>query len=664
MALLSVTLAASVATAVPLFVDSLRDAAARPAVVWLHAGVSSAFFAVLSLKLILLGARAKPARARRLWSSLVAHVGSALSGYTLLTGVLLFFSAAWADQHLAASFWMLAAVGVHSRQYGRRAAALVVGALARGHRARGPERPGATRRRPAARGPTSAGDAIQEPAPPPPENLRAQASSPAAATPARRALPAEKRRLVVVGTGLAGLAVVEEALRRRPADSWDITMLGEEPGRPYNRVLLSSLLAGTCDPHEIESRPASWFAASGIDVRAGLPVATISPERRAVVDSGGGPHPYDALVLATGSRPFIPPIPGVEAGHVFAFRTRADADRIAAAAAPAGAVVVGGGLLGLEAAAGLMARDVKVTVVEAANRLMPEQLDAGAAGMLERALARRGLRALVGRSVRSIEPRSVRLDDGRELAADLVVVAAGIRPEVSLARKAGIDTGRGILVDDEMATSAPGVWAIGECAEHRGAVYGLWPPLLEQAQVAGASLSGSPSAFRGAAVATTLKVSGVSVFAGGPQSAGPGQREVAWSDDERGTYAKLVLRGDRPLGALVVGDEGLGQQFARLLREGALTLGLLDTLSPPVTATPAPDGAGADAAPETADASLDVFGDTELVCVCRQITRGEIVREIRARGLGTCAEVERATGASGGCGSCRGRVEALIALTA
>ncbi len=675
MAVLVVMLAGSVTTAVPLFVASLGNAAPSAAVVYSHIGFSSAFFVALGVKLVLLGARAGPSRARRLWSSLVAHVGSALSGYTLLTGGLLISSSTWADQHLAASFWLLAVIGVHSRQYGRRAVELLGGALASRGRARGPERPGDSRppagreATPVSAEPPSLGE-TREPIPPSAEGVPRSPSA-ADVAPALGARPlgaGARRRLVVVGTGLAGLAVVEEALRRRSAGSWRITMLGEEPGRTYNRILLSKLLAKSCDRHELEPRPASWFAANEIDVRAGLPVASIDLQRGAVVDCRGGRHGYDALVLATGSRPIVPPIPGVEAGHVFSFRTRTDVDRIAAAAAaPASAVVVGGGLLGLEAAAGLMACEMKVTVIEASDRLMPQQLDGGAAAMLERALARTGVGVLVGRSVRSVEARSVQLDDGQELAADLVVIAAGIRPEVSLAREAGIATRRGIVVDDEMATSAPGVWAVGECAEHRGSVYGLWAPLLDQARVAGASVSGSPEAFARAVVSTTLKVAGVSVFASGSQAAGPGQREVAWSDDERGTYAKLVLVGDRPVGALAIGDEALGREFARVLSTGEPPAELLAALTPSRSASlplePPPSVAHSDSgAPSDLERSENMWAETELVCLCRQVTRGEIVRAICFGGLSTRGDVARATGASAGCGSCAPQVEALIAL--
>lgn len=674
-AVLVVTLAASVATAIPLFVDSVWGVATGPAVVYAHVGFSTAFFGALSVKLALLGARAKLSRARRRWSSLVAQMGSALSVYTVLTGVLLLSSAVWADQHLAASFWLLAVIGVHSRQYGRRAVELLAGAPARPGRAPGP--PGQDESRtllapeavtPVGEKRPALGEAAEATLSPLDHLPRAHPETDAATSVASpRAGAGARRRLVVVGAGLAGLAVVEEALRRRPAEAWRITMLGEEPGRTYNRILLSKLLAGDCDRREIEPRPASWFAANGITLRAGLPAASIDLDRSAVVDSRGGRLGYDALVLATGSRPFLPPIPGSEAGHVFAFRTCADADRIAAAAtAGASAVVVGGGLLGLEAAAGLLARGMKVAVIEAADRLMPQQLDRGGAAMLGRALAQTGLTALVGQSVRSIRSRSVHLHDGRQLLADLVVVAAGVRPEVSLAREAGIETRRGIIVDDEMATSAPGVWAVGECAEHGGSVYGLWAPLLEQARAAGASLSGSPAAFAGAVASTTLKVVGVSVFAGGSPAAGPGQREVTWSDEERGTYAKLVLVGDRLVGAVAIGDEALGQEFGRLLRSGEVPADLLAAATPSKTALrrPAPEPGGPRSDGER-DLGSDGAGrrETELLCLCREVTRGEIVSAIRADGLTTREEVARATGASTGCGGCSGEIDALVGLS-
>ena len=452
------------------------------------------------------------------------------------------------------------------------------------------------------------------------------------------------RRLVVIGTGMAGLETVEEVLRRRPEGDWRVTMLGEEPGPAYNRIQLSKLLSGTAGAGALLMRPAAWYAERGIDLRGGCPAASIDPDRRVVLDRSGGRHEYDALVIATGSRPFVPPIPGAAQPHVRVFRTRADVAALAAGAAGGrSAVVVGGGLLGLEAAAGLRARGAAVTVVEAAGRLMPQQLDSGGAALLGRALDRLGLYAITGARVEAIDPTAVLLEDGERLPADVVVVAAGVRPETRLARSAGIECGRGILVDDSLRTSAPAVLAVGECAEHRGTVYGLWAPLAEQARAAGATACGDPAAFHGTATATTLKVAGVDVFAGGAQSAGEDEVELLWSDGRRGNYRKLVLAGERLAGAVLVGDTAGGRELSALLRSG----------EPVPDALLAPPGAG--------DGEEREPDPAEILCSCNAVTSGEVAAAIGAGGLTTTAEVARATRASTGCGSCTGDVERALA---
>ncbi len=474
-----------------------------------------------------------------------------------------------------------------------------------------------------------------------------------------RATRPRARRLVVVGTGMAGLAVVEEVLARRPAlgpscgsddsrgsgEGWSITMLGEEPGPAYNRILLSKLLARTCGASELELRPATWYAAHGVNLGGGLAAAELALEDCAVLDANGARHRYDALVLATGSRPFVPPVTGAELPHVHSFRTQRDVDQIAAGAvAGHPAVVVGGGLLGLEAAAGLRARGLKVSVVELAPRLMPQQLDAGAATMLQRALGALGMKFRLGRSVEAIEDTDVVLDDGERLPASVVVVAAGVRAETSLARAAGIEVGRGILVDDALRCSAPGVWAVGECAEHKGVVQGLWAPIAEQARVAGASVAGDPAGFHGATTATTLKVAGIDLFAGGQSSAGSGQDELVFSDTRRGVHRKLVLDGEALAGAVLVGDTTYGRELSELLRtRGPVPSELLG----------APGSAGAGPA-----IPLD---DSSVVCSCNQVNRGAILAAIRKGGLTTVPGVGRATRASTGCGSCASDVEAILA---
>jgi ferredoxin-nitrate reductase len=445
-----------------------------------------------------------------------------------------------------------------------------------------------------------------------------------------------RRRLVVVGTGMAGQAVVEGVLARRPAGEWRITMLGEERRAPYNRILVSKLLAGTCGPGELELRPRAWYDEHGVELLAGRGAAAVDVGARLVHDRAGVVHPYDALVIATGSRPFVPPIPGADAPHVVAFRTPDDVDALRGARGPV--VVLGGGLLGLEAAAALHGHGAQVTVVELAPRLMAQQLGAGAAAMLERALRAQGLRFALGRSVAAIASDRVALDDGTALPAATVVMAAGARPETSLARAAGLRCARGIVVDDELRTSAPGVWAVGECAEHRGTVYGLWAPLAEQARVAAAVIAGDPAAFHGATPATTLKVSRVGVFAGGLAVTEAHHDEVVARDTRRGAYRKLVLDGDRLVGAALVGDTSQARRLAELLRTGDdVPAELLD---------------GAPAAVEEPGG---------IVCSCNAVTREEIVAAIRRGGLRTLAQVGNTTRAATGCGSCAADVEALLA---
>lgn len=475
-------------------------------------------------------------------------------------------------------------------------------------------------------------------------------------TPAAPAAPVRRpgrTRLVVVGTGMAGLAVVEEAVQRRGAGELTVTMLGEEPVAPYNRILVSKLLARTCGAGDLELRPEAWYEAHGIELRASCPATELDLEGRSVLDVHGERHSYDTLVLATGSRPFLPPIPGVEQPHVRAFRTPADVDAIADAcrAGCAHAVVVGGGLLGLEAASGLLSRGVSVTVVELAGRPMPQQLDDGAGSMLERALVGLGMRMRLGRSVATIAPDHVRLDDGEEIEAALVVVAAGVRAETSLARAAGIECRRGIVVDDELRTSAPAVWAVGECAEHRGTVYGLWAPLAEQARVAGAGVVGDPGAFHGAALATTLKVAGVDLFAGGEtgpggaNAAGKSHDEILFADTRRRQYRKLVLDGSRLASATLLGDVGEAKTLSSLLRTG----------------DPVPENL---LSPGAAGARAREDSPTAIVCTCNAVTQGQLVAAIRDGGLTTVAGIGRATRAGTGCGSCTADLEALLARAA
>jgi nitrite reductase (NADH) large subunit len=378
--------------------------------------------------------------------------------------------------------------------------------------------------------------------------------------------------LVVIGNGMAAARLVEE-LGRVALGRYSILVVGAEPHLAYNRVLLSSVLAGEMAREETELKPRVWWERQGVTLVYGRRAVAIDRESRQVVLEDGARLPYAQLVLATGSDPVRLPKPGMDLPGVVTFRDHADVDAMLASAGPARrAVVIGGGLLGIEAASGLAATGATVTLVHLMDRLMERQLDAEAAALLKAALEARGIRVELGADTAAVEGEGhvggLRLSDGRLLPADLVVCAVGIRPNATLAREAGLATGRGILVDDRLATSDPVIHAIGECAEHRGVCYGLVEPALQQAAVLARNLSGRPATYEGTVLATNLKVSGIPVFSAGDFEGGPGAETVVWRDPALGTYAKLVLRGGALAGALLYGETGEGLWYLDLIRSG------------------------------------------------------------------------------------------------
>ncbi|HEX7297662.1 MAG TPA: molybdopterin-dependent oxidoreductase [Solirubrobacteraceae bacterium] len=465
-----------------------------------------------------------------------------------------------------------------------------------------------------------------------------------------RARGADRRRLLVVGAGMAGLATVEAFLAHDGAGDWDVTVVGREPDAPYNRVLLSKLVAGGVSEPQLTLQPPAWFDRRGVRLLTGVEVRRLDLELRTAELSDGELVTYDRLVLATGSRPHMPPILGVDRLGVHAFRTLADARRLLAAARHGSrAVVVGGGLLGLEAARGLRERGLRVRVVHLADRLMEQQLDALAAQGLLRAM--RGLGVDVHLSARTEaiegddEVEAILLADGTRLEADLVVVTAGVQPDVDLARAAGLEVARAITVDDELRTSHPGVYAVGECAQHRDVVYGLWAPLLEQARTAGASLAGVPAGFRGVTPATTLKVAGIDLFCGGTAVAGEGDEEIVALDTRRGVYRRLVVREGRLVGAILLGDLSQARPLRELLSSGGVVPPLL-----------------LEARTATGEALPALTDDPRTtVCSCMAVSQGDIVRAIRDRDLCTVDQVAEHTRASTGCGGCRSDVAAILA---
>lgn len=379
--------------------------------------------------------------------------------------------------------------------------------------------------------------------------------------------------LVIVGNGMAAARLCEE-LVTRALGRYAIAVVGEEPRRAYNRVLLSSLLANEVAPDEVELKPAGWWNDRGVTLLYGHQVTAVQPDIRRVRLAGGATLPYSRLVLATGSRPIRLSVPGMTLPGVLTFRDLGDVAAIRdAVAGGRRAVVIGGGLLGLEAAHGLVKAGASVTLVHLMDRLMERQLDARASALLRRAIEGRGVTVLTEAETARVDGRkrveSVVLKDGRVIEADIVVVAVGVLPNADLARAAALDVGRGIVVDDALQTSIVGIHAIGECAEHAGVCYGLVEPAYEQARVLARRLAGEDVRYGGTVTATNLKVSGVNVFSAGQFMGGDGSEEIVLSDPGLGTYKKLVLRDGRLTGAVLFGDTADGLWYLELMRAGA-----------------------------------------------------------------------------------------------
>lgn len=376
--------------------------------------------------------------------------------------------------------------------------------------------------------------------------------------------------LVIVGNGMAAARLVDE-LAKTSLGRYAVAVIGEEPRLAYNRVLLSSVLAGETGSHEIELRPADWWRHRGVTVRYGYRVTEIDTGRRELKIEGEESMEYSKLVLATGSTPLRLNVPGADLAGVHTFRDTRDVDLLLTlAAAKKRVVVVGGGLLGLEAAYGLAKAGAPVTLLHLMDRLMERQLDGPAADLLKALVERKGIRILLNASTARIHGEdhveAVELADGSRIEADAVIFAAGIKPNIALARDAGIAVNRGIVVNDEMQTASPDIYALGECAEHRGTCYGLVEPAYEQARVLARHLAGRPAAYQGSVVSTNLKVSGVSVFSAGDFMGGEGSESLVLSDVRRGTYKKLVIADGRLTGAVLIGDTIDALWYLELIR--------------------------------------------------------------------------------------------------
>ncbi|MGB6105090.1 MAG: nitrite reductase large subunit NirB [Pusillimonas sp.] len=469
----------------------------------------------------------------------------------------------------------------------------------------------------------------------------------------------KKMKLVVVGNGMAGIRTIEELLKL-DTKLYDITVFGAESYPNYNRILLSPVLTGEQTVQDIILNDKSWYEANGITLHLDSTVTQINRARKEVLASDGKVAPYDRLLLATGSKPFILPVPGNDLEGVITFRDIRDVERmIDAASRLRHAVVIGGGLLGLEAANGLSSRGMQVSVVHLGASLLDRQLDPTAAALLQSSLRDRGLNFLMEHQTDAILGNDqgavcgIRFKDGTELATDLVVMAVGIRPNTDLAEAAGIYTHRGIVVNDTLQTYDPSIYAVGECVSHRGTAYGLVAPLFEQARVAANHLAfHGIGRYAGSTTSTKLKVTGIDVFSAGEFIGGPNTEAITLADPVGGVYKKLVIQEDRLIGACLYGDTVDGAWYFRLIREGKSINELREHLM-------FGEGAIGDTG-HAGENSIAGMPDSTEICGCNGVCKGTIVKAIREQGLFTVDDVKKHTKAASSCGSCAGLVEQIL----
>ncbi|MDD3937723.1 nitrite reductase large subunit NirB [Rhodoferax sp.] len=478
----------------------------------------------------------------------------------------------------------------------------------------------------------------------------------------------KKSRLVMVGNGMAGVRTLEELLKIAP-NLYDITVFGAEPHPNYNRILLSPVLAGEQTIDEIVLNPFEWYLDNHITLHAGWRVTSVDRVKRLVHARNAAGETisteYDRLLLCTGSNPFILPIPGKDLNGVIAYRDIADTNAmIEAATTYQHAVVIGGGLLGLEAANGLMRRGMTVSVVHVQPTLMERQLDEMAGKLLQKSLEERGLHFLMGAQTQELvggpdgRVTAIKFKDGTQLPADLVVMAVGIRPNVELAQSMRLHCDKGIVVNDTLQTTTDArIYSVGECAAHRGTVYGLVAPLFEQAKVAANHLAQfGIGRYVGSLTSTKLKVTGIDLFSAGNFGGGEGTEEIIMSDPKGGVYKKLVLKDDKLVGACLYGDTVDGSWYFKLLRDGRPIADIRDKLM-------FGESNIGDTGHEGHNKAA-AMKDSDEVCGCNGVTKGTICKVIKEKGLFTLDEVRKHTKASASCGSCTGLVEQLLMFTA
>jgi nitrite reductase (NADH) large subunit len=482
----------------------------------------------------------------------------------------------------------------------------------------------------------------------------------------------KKSKLVMVGNGMAGVRTIEELLKIAP-ELYDVTVFGAEPHPNYNRILLSPVLAGEQTLDEIVLNSWEWYKENNITLHAGKKVVEVDRVKRIVRADDGTEVEYDRLLMCTGSNPFILPIPGKDLEGVIAYRDIADTNAmIEASIKYKKAVVIGGGLLGLEAANGLMLRGMQVTVIHVMPWLMERQLDNVAGGLLQKSLEARGLKFVMGGQTQALigdadggkggRVMALQFKDGTEIPTDLVVMAVGIRPNTELAEKMHLHCNKGIVVNDTMQTTTDArIYSVGECAAHRGIAYGLVAPLFEQAKVAANHLAQfGIGRYTGSLTSTKLKVTGIDLFSAGEFQGGEGTEEIVMSDPFGGVYKKLVLKDDKLIGACLYGDTVDGSYYFKLLRDGKNVGDIRDKL---MFGEAAINNNIGDTGHEGHTKAASMPDDAE-VCGCNGVCKGTIVKAIREKGLFTVDEVRKHTKASGGCGSCTGLVEQILMFTA
>jgi nitrite reductase (NADH) large subunit len=467
------------------------------------------------------------------------------------------------------------------------------------------------------------------------------------------------QKLVIIGNGMAPGRMLENLFETAPG-LYDVTIFNAEPRVNYDRIMLSPVLSGEKDYEDIIIHSDEWYAANNVTLHKGAKVSEIDRDRKTVTSENGITVSYDKLVIATGSSPFIIPVPGHQLPGVLAYRDLDDVTKMLDIAARGGrAIVIGAGLLGLEAAYGLKRQGMDVTVIHLMPTIMERQLDPASAYLLEKALTDRGIDIITKANTKRIlgedKVEGIELEDGRIIAGEMVVMAVGIRPSAGLAKDAGLAVNRGIVVDDGMMTSDASIYALGECAEHRGMCYGLVAPLYESAKVLADRLIGGQAEYHGSVTNTKLKVTGINLFSAGDFAEGDDREEIVLRDATAGVYKRLILKENRIIGAVLYGETSDGSWFFDLLKKGTNVSEMRETL---IFGQAYQGGSPLD--PMAAVAALSA--DAE-ICGCNGVCKGQIVSAITSKGLTSLDDVRAHTKASASCGNCTGLVEQLMTLT-